>query len=97
MFQQLVSHNDDIERLVKKGYAVGFDSSCIIVRDIPYLDNQRQLQIGAIVTKLESVDKERVVQTDHQIFFAGPVPYGLDGKPYNATVAKEETVNFRRC
>lgn len=81
MFQQLVSHNDDIERLVKKGYAVGFDSSCMIVRDIPYLDDQRQLQIGAIVTKLESVDKERVVQTDHQIFFAGSVPYGLDEKP----------------
>jgi hypothetical protein len=39
------------------------------------------LQIGAIVTKLEFIDQERVTQTDHQVFFAGSVPYGLDGKP----------------
>ena len=81
MFQKLVNHNDDIRRLLEKGYAIAFDSSCLIVRDIPYLDNELQLRIGAIVTKLVFVDKEKVAQDDHQIFFAGTVPYGLDGKP----------------
>lgn len=81
MFQKLVSHNDDIRRLVEKGYAIGFDSNCMIIRDIPYLDGNQQLQIGAIVTKLEFVDQERVVQTDHQIFFSGSIPYNLDGTP----------------
>lgn len=80
MFQKLVSHNKDIRRLVEKGYAVAFDSNnYLIVRDIPYLDNQRQLQAGAIVTKLVFVDKERVTQSDHQIFFAGSVPHNIDG------------------
>lgn len=81
MFQKLVSHNDDIRRLVEKGYAVAFDSNCIVIRDIPYLDSLRQLQIGAIVSKLVFVDKERVTQDDHQIFFAGAIPYNLDGTP----------------
>lgn len=81
MFQRLVSHNDDIRRLVEKGYAVAFDSNCIIIRDIPYLDHQRQLQIGAIVAKLVFIDENRVTQDDHQIYFAGSVPYNLDGKP----------------
>lgn len=81
MFQKLVSHNDDIRRLVEKGYAVAFDSNCIVIRDIPYLDALRQLQIGAIVTKLVFVDRERVTQDDHQIFFAGAIPYNLDGTP----------------
>ncbi|MBC7946279.1 MAG: ThiF family adenylyltransferase [Chitinophagaceae bacterium] len=81
MFQKLVSHNDDIHRLVEKGYAVAFDSNCMVIRDIPYLDTQRQLQIGAIVTKLVLVDKERVTQDDHQIFFAGAIPHNLDGTP----------------
>lgn len=81
MFQKLVNHNDDIRRLVEKGYAVGFDSNYLIVRDIPYLDNERQLQIGAIVAKLVFVDNERVIQDDHQIYFAGGVPHNIDGSP----------------
>ncbi len=81
MFQKLVSHNDDIRRLVEKGYAVAFDSNYLLIRDIPYLDSERQLQIGAIVTKLEFIDQVRVAQNDHQIFFAGSIPHNLDGTP----------------
>jgi hypothetical protein len=81
VFQKLVSHNDDIRRLVEKGYAVGFDSGYMIIRDIPYLDSSKRLQIGAIVTKLVSIDQERVRQEDHQIFFAGAFPHNLDGTP----------------
>ena len=82
MFQNLVSHNPDLERLVKKGYAVAFDSTNhLVVRDIPYIDDSGSLKWGAFVTKLQFVDLEHVEQDDHQVFFAGSVPYGLDGQP----------------
>jgi len=81
MFQKLVSHNDDIRRLVEKGYAVTFDSNYMVIRDMPYLDGQQQLQMGAIVTQLEFIDQEHVIQKDHQIFFAGAVPHNIDGTP----------------
>lgn len=81
MFQKLVSHNDDLRRLVEKGCAVAFDSNYLVIRDIPYLDSERNLHIGAIVTKLVFVDDERVRQEDHQVFFAGSVPHGLNGQP----------------
>jgi hypothetical protein len=81
VFQKLVSHNGDIRHLVEKGYAVAFDSNHLIVRDIPYLDDNRKLQVGVIVTKLDFVNQNCVKQTDHQVFFAGSVPHGLDGKP----------------
>lgn len=79
MFQKLVSRNGDLERLVEKGYAVAFDDGYLVVRDIPYLDPGRELQWGAIVTKLVFIDNERVQQDDHQIFFAGGVPHNLNG------------------
>jgi hypothetical protein len=79
VFHQLVSHNEDIRRLVEKGFAVAFDSNYLVVRDIPYLDHEGKLQMGAIVTKLEFIDQNRVTQTDHQIFFTGTAPHGLDG------------------
>ena len=81
MFQKLVNHNDDIKRLIKKGYAVAFDNAYMVIRDIPYLDSQCHLQQGAIVTKLEFINETRVTQQDHQIFFAGSIPHNLNGKP----------------
>lgn len=81
MFQRLVSHNDDIRRLVDKGYAVTFDSNYLVVRDIPFLDDNGQSRNGALVTKLVFIDQNRVTQEDHQVFFAGGHPYQLDGTP----------------
>lgn len=81
MFQKLVNHNTDIQLLVEKGYAVAFDSNCMVIRDIPYLDSEKQLQIGTIVTKLVFIDNEHVKQHNHQIYFAGSSPCSIDGRP----------------
>ncbi len=79
MYPKLVSLNDDLRRLVEKGYAVAFDSGYLVIRDIPYLDQAGQLQVGAFVTKMVFVDQFRVQQENHQVFFAGGVPYQLEG------------------
>lgn len=81
MYQKLVSHNDDIRGLVEKGYAVSFDSNYLVIRDIPYLDNESNLQKGAFVTKLEFINENKVAQQDHQVFFAGGIPHQLDKSP----------------
>jgi hypothetical protein len=78
---ELANHNDDIQRLLEKGYALRIDGAHLVVRDIAYLDDQQALQVGAIVAKLDFIDKYRVKQVDHVIYFAGSIPYGLDGKP----------------
>jgi hypothetical protein len=66
---------------MEKGYAVTFDSNYLVIRDIPYLDEEKRLQIGAIVTKLVFIDNEQVHQDDHQILFAGSTPHNIDRKP----------------
>ena len=81
MSLKLVNHNADLRRLVERGYAVAFDNGYLIVRDIPYLDANRTVHIGAIVTKLKAIDANRMEQEDHQIFFAGGVPHNIDGMP----------------
>jgi hypothetical protein len=82
MLPTLVSHNDDIRRLVERGYSLAFDTeNYLIVRDIYHLDSNGDVQTGAIVTKLEFIDQQRVKQQNHQVFFAGSEPHGLDAKP----------------
>lgn len=83
MFPKLVSHNSDLRRLIDEGYAVAFDADTnhLVVRDVPYLAQDGSLRWGALVAKVEFVDHVRVRQTDHQVFFSGGVPHGLDGAP----------------
>lgn len=82
MFQRLVSHNDDLARLVDKGYAVAFHvSNYLVVRDVPYLDATGALHVGAIVTHLEFLDQDRVKPNNHEIYFAGSHPHQVDGTP----------------
>jgi len=82
MFQRLVSHNDDLRRLVDKGYALALDTNAyLIVRDIPYLDDKGNLHTGSIVMKFVDAGEDRIIQDDHQIYFAGGIPHGLDGQP----------------
>lgn len=98
MFQKLASHNDDLRRLLEKGYACAVDGSYLVVRGIPYLDHLGTLCMGAFVTDLEFVDKENVKQKNHQLYFTG-LPHGTDGKPIPylgggaATLALSEASN----
>lgn len=81
MLRELANHNDDVRRLLEKGYALGFDSNYLLVRDVPYLNERRELKIGTIVCKMTTVDNVRFEQQDHQILFAGSHPCALDGSP----------------
>lgn len=81
MLIELASHNPDLKRLLERGYALRKDGAHLVVRRVPYLDHAGELQTGAFVAKLEFVDRNRVTQDNHQVWFAGSTPYGLDGKP----------------
>jgi hypothetical protein len=80
MLKTLASHNLDLQRLLERGYALAVDSNCLVVRDIPYLDSAGQLQWSAFVGKLVFEDQTKVRPEDHQIYFAAPRPFGLDGQ-----------------
>lgn len=81
MLFPLANRNPDIQKLLDRGYALRLDSNYLVVRDIPYLDVGGDLRWGAIVTTINDIDGTRVAPHDHQVFFAGGVPHGLNGKP----------------
>jgi len=81
MYTTFAAHNEDIDRLLKKGYALSIDSNHLVIRDIPYLDNNGELNTGAIVSTLNSIDQYKVGMVDHQIYFCGSHPHELSGEP----------------
>lgn len=81
MFLELANHNEDLKRLLEKGYAIAEDHGHLVVRDIPYLDNNAQPQTGAIVSLISDIDGKKVKPHDHQIYFAGSHPCEINGTP----------------
>lgn len=79
MFLELANHNQDLRRLLEKGYAITEDHGYLVIRDIPYLDNNTELQIGAIVMVISDIDGVHVKPHDHQVLFAGASPCEMDG------------------
>lgn len=94
MLKTLASHNPDLQRLLEKGYALTIDSNYLVVRDIPYLDSTGQLQLSAFVGKLVLEDQTRVRPENHQIFFAAPRPFGLDGQVVRGLGGGEATLSL---
>ena len=80
MLKTLASRNPDLKALLDRGFSLAIDSNYLVVRDIPYLDATGQLQWGAMVAKLVLEDEVTVRPHDHQIFWSGPRPFGLDGQ-----------------
>lgn len=83
MLTRLANHNDDIKRLLDKGYAVSFDSNYLVIRDVPYLDQNKTLRFGAIVSKVIFIDLEHISLDDHQVLFCGSYPHEVDGTQIN--------------
>lgn len=79
MINTLSVHNDDIKRLIDKGYALSLDSNYLVVRDVFYLNEDKVLCQGAIVSKLVVIDALHVRMDDHQILFCGSHPCEIDG------------------
>lgn len=96
MLIELASHNEDLQRLLDKGYALRIDGAHLVVRDVPYLDGERGLNWGAFVAKLVFIDRVHVRQDDHQVYFAGGVPHGLDGRPIPNLAGGPQTITLAK-
>lgn len=92
MFLQLANHNEDLKRLLEIGYAITEDHGHLVIRDIPYLDNNADCQTGAIVALISDIDGKKVKPHDHQIYFAGSHPCEMDGTPIRGLGGGEATL-----
>jgi hypothetical protein len=98
LLKTLANHNPDLTALLIKGYALALDTNYLVVRDIPYLDAAGKLKRSALVAKLVFEDDTTVRPEDHQVFWAGPRPYGLDGQVVRGLGGGEAQLNLsERC
>jgi len=76
------SHSPDLERLIAAGYELELTGDgYLLVRGVPYLDEQGTIQRDVVVTKLE-LDGDVTVNPvqDHVAYFIGSKPHRWNGE-----------------
>lgn len=70
----------DISRLLDDGYDVVVQGGHLMIRHIPYLDDQRRVQYGYLAYPVTLSGDRFVSGTDHRIWFIGSRPFDEHGR-----------------
>src|SRR5262249_15645776 len=82
MSHKLIDHNESLRKLRDEGYNVDISNGYLVVRDIPYVNDRREVRRDGVLAYPLNLNGEIVKQPkDHTIKFAGDYPSGSDGKP----------------
>ena len=76
----LINHSPDLKRLWDEGYAIEIKGVYLLVHDVPYVNSNKEIKKGILVSTLKlATDETTAVPDTHVIFFAGDHPCNKDG------------------
>jgi hypothetical protein len=78
------SRNLDLKRLRDEGYFVQIRGGSLVMREVPYVDAQRQVRTGTLISSLTMAGDETRTPDTHVVYFDGDYPCGPDGAPIQA-------------
>ena len=86
----VISLNPDLKRLQDEGYEIEYAEGHAIVHHVPYLDAERKVQFGILVSKLCMTGSRATYNNDHVAFFQGGMPHHANGMPMKAVVNQSQ-------
>ncbi len=85
MLQQLISHSPDLKRLQEEGYELEVNGGYLLIHQIPYVTNQREIKRGVLVSELTLANNfTTTIPNNHVIYFVGEFPCNNDGSIISA-------------
>lgn len=81
MSRQLIARSSDLKRLRDEGYDVQVIQGHVVLRDIPYLNANREIKRGVLISTLTMANDVTVRPDTHVALFAGEYPCHADGRP----------------
>ncbi|KAB7890297.1 ThiF family adenylyltransferase [Poseidonibacter ostreae] len=80
MSQLQINHSKDILDLINEGFSIEIVNGHIIVKDIPYVNEQKEINKGTLITELTLSGNRTIKPSCHTIKFSGSFPCNKDGK-----------------
>lgn len=81
MSRALFSLNADLARLRSEGYFMRVQGNLLVMREVPYVDAQRRVRTGTLVSSLELAGDRTCKPQTHVIHWDGDFPCNADGVP----------------
>lgn len=94
MSHKLIDLNDDLRRLRDEGYNVDIHAAYLLVRDIPYVNDKREVCRGVLAASLDLNGDKTNRPSDHTIKFIGDYPCMSDGKPIDGIRQNSDAVRL---
>lgn len=88
-----LSHSNDIDRLLTEGFELEVRDGCLLIHHVPYVNKDRQVMFGVLVSELNLVNPAQTAKPAHTIQFCGDPPCDANGSRiqaiYYSTVQQE--------
>jgi tRNA A37 threonylcarbamoyladenosine dehydratase len=81
MSQQLINRSQDLRRLRDEGYDIEIRSAHLLIKDVPYVNSNKEVKRGIVVSDLSLSGDETVKPGTHVAYLAGEYPCNKDGAP----------------
>lgn len=86
MSHLLISRSPHLQRLRNEGYNLDTNGAYLLVRDVPYVNSQRQVVRGTLVVMLDLQADIAVRPNDHTAYFIGDCPCDAQGRSLEAII-----------
>lgn len=80
MSRQPISRSSDLKALVDDGYEIDIVSGHLVVHNVPYVNSEKQVKRGALVSTLDLAGDETTTPSTHVAMFAGEHPCDREGQ-----------------
>lgn len=84
MSRALFSRNADLKRLREEGYLVHVQGSFLVMEEVPYVNTQKQIRTGRLISSLTLAGDDTRPPDTHVIYFDGEFPCNANGVPIQA-------------
>jgi hypothetical protein len=79
MLHRQINHSPDIKKLRDNGYEVEIIGNYLLVHSVPYLNAQKEIVLGTLVTNVSIANNQVAKPNNHVIHFKGEFPCNTDG------------------
>lgn len=94
MSQKLINLSPNLKRLRDEGYFIQIQSGLLVMRDVPYVNAQRQVRLGSIISSLTLAGDVTQAPDTHVVHFDGDQPCGSDGVPLRKIINQSGHVDL---
>ena len=77
----LISRSPDLKRLRDDGYEVDVQSDHLLMKDVPYVTEDRAVKRGTLVSELTLAGDTTTRPNTHVVMFGGQMPCDREGRP----------------